>query len=88
MTRQKVIEMLSEIRFDYNCFDEYEKPFYEALNVAIEMLSEEPYRQKGEWKDLNFKDEMWGKMFECSICGEDMIGKWNFCCNCGADMRE
>ena len=26
--------------------------------------------------------------YRCSFCREDVIGKHNFCPNCGADMRE
>ena len=39
MTVQKAIEILSEIRCGYNCFDESERPFYEALSEAIEALT-------------------------------------------------
>lgn len=38
MTKQ-TIEVLSEIRSGYNCFDDSERPFYEALSEAIEALS-------------------------------------------------
>lgn len=46
MTNEQAIEMLSEIRSGYNCFDESERPFYEALSEAIESLScsEKPNR--------------------------------------------
>ena len=39
MTKQEAIEVLSEIRCGYNCFDESERPFYEALSEAIEALT-------------------------------------------------
>ena len=39
MTVQEAIEVLSEIRCGYNCFDESERPFYEALSEAIEALT-------------------------------------------------
>ena len=39
MTVQEAIEVLSEIRSGYNCFDESEKPYYEALSEAIEALT-------------------------------------------------
>lgn len=38
MTNKQTIEVLSEIRSGYNCFDASEKPFYEALSEAIEAL--------------------------------------------------
>ena len=39
MTVQEAIEVLSEIRCGYNCFDESEKPYYEALSEAIKALT-------------------------------------------------
>lgn len=39
MTKQEAIELLSEMRSRYNCFDESERQFYEALSVAIKELS-------------------------------------------------
>ena len=39
MTVQEAIEVLSEIRSGYNCFDESEKPYYEALSESIEELT-------------------------------------------------
>lgn len=34
------IERLSELRSNYNCFDENEKPYYLALSNAIQALRE------------------------------------------------
>lgn len=42
MTNEQTIELLSEIRCGYNCFIEEERPFYKALSVAIEALSNTP----------------------------------------------
>lgn len=39
MTKQEAIEVLSEIRSGYNCFDDSEKPYYEALSEAIKALT-------------------------------------------------
>ena len=41
MTREEAIAMLSDIRSDYNCFDENEEPKYHALSMAIEALKSE-----------------------------------------------
>ena len=35
-----LISKLSEIRNDYNCFDEGEEPYYRALSEAIKILSQ------------------------------------------------
>ena len=34
-----LISKLSEIRSEYNCFDENEEPYYRALSEAIKFLS-------------------------------------------------
>ena len=53
----KTIEILSEIRSQYNCFDETEEPVYHALSEAIKALSAQQdivhcgeceYQDKGE----------------------------------------
>ena len=51
----------------------------------------EPMRKKGKWVSA---DAIFGGVpFYCSECGENtrdtVMGKprWNFCPNCGADMR-
>lgn len=36
-----IISRLSEIRGQYNCFDESEEPYYRALSAVIKMLSEQ-----------------------------------------------
>lgn len=38
MTIYEAIETLSEIRCQYNCFDEREEPYYKALSMAIKAL--------------------------------------------------
>jgi len=45
-----------------------------------------PEREKGEWIPLypNDPDLI---SYECKSCGEEQPFKWNFCPNCGADMR-
>lgn len=43
----------------------------------------------GKWLPLpprNYVQEECG-FFQCSNCGARIINKWNFCPNCGADMR-
>ena len=36
------IEILSELRSNYNCFDEQEEPVYRALSEAIKAASAQP----------------------------------------------
>ena len=42
---------------------------------------------RGEWEEEDSASNRWS--FRCSVCGEGGRGyKFNFCSNCGADMRE
>ena len=42
---------------------------------------------RGEWEEEDSASNRWS--FRCSVCGEGGRGyKFNFCPNCGADMRE
>ena len=61
--------------------EEYE----EFLDMAIKALEQEP--KTGHW--ITLKDE-WGDINEavCSCCDSNGHHKWNYCPNCGADMRE
>lgn len=38
--RLESIELLSELRAKYNCFDEKEEPYYRALSLAIASIKE------------------------------------------------
>lgn len=44
----------------------------------------EPQRMRGRWVDKNNMEGAWNY---CSICGEQAIDLYDFCPNCGADMR-
>ena len=47
--------------------------------------SVQPERKKGEWIDKSGGiDGAWNY---CSVCGEQAIDLFDFCPNCGADMR-
>ena len=61
--------------------------------IRIEQLPPaQPERIKGRW--ISADAIFGGEPFYCSECGENtrdtVMGKprWNFCPNCGADMRE
>ena len=80
------IEILSEIRSEYNCFDEKEEPRYWALSRGIDALLHEPKHGKWVWQD-------WGHY--CSECKqrvyEDNLDSildctYKYCFNCGAKM--
>ena len=69
---------------------------YDACKGALEILEQlppaQPERIKGRW--ISADAIFGGEPFYCSECGENtrdtVMGKprWNFCPNCGADMRE
>lgn len=63
---------------------------YRAMN---DIPSAEPERKKGKWIE---QDDSWdGVYYECSVCkeaytlidGTPSDNNYNFCPNCGADMR-
>ena len=46
----------------------------------------EPERKKGKWIE---RDDCWDGVWNyCSVCMEQAIDLYDFCPNCGADMRE
>ena len=83
------IEILSELRSNYNFFDEQEEPVYRALSEAIKAVSIQPERKKGKWKWQT------GDVYRCSECETDVhVAEcmeepiYNFCPYCSADMRQ
>ena len=68
----------------------HEDPYF---SYAIERIPAADVRPvvRGKWEEASDGD---GKV--CSVCGEDFcdmvlgcnVHEWNFCPNCGADMRE
>jgi len=74
--------------------------FYELPNIAVsrenfeKMRPIEPERKTGEWIGTEYDGYADGNPvyyeWKCSACGcviEDDEPTWNFCPNCGADMR-
>lgn len=48
----------------------------------------EPERKKGEWIDGKpYVNSHWKVCSECHVSAPDSCGGFNFCPNCGADMR-
>ena len=52
------------------------------FSTAVEVAD----RPQGEWIDKSNGIE--GAWNYCSVCGEQAIDLYDFCPNCGADMRE
>ena len=83
ISRQQAIDALKEKVF-HNLSDE----FYGAMQVLDELPSAQPTikPRKGKW--IYSREYGTAKIWTCSECGWNDIGEWNFCPNCGADMRE
>ena len=60
------------------CFSELD-----VVNMINHAPTIEPERKKGKWiKVCEYKYQ-----YKCDRCGETFVGAWDFCGNCGADMR-
>ena len=57
------------------------KEVWNQSNTLLEKRLTYLKRPQGEWIELRKYD------YKCSICGQSMMDKWNYCPNCGADMR-
>ena len=78
------IEILSELRAQFNCFNEVEEPCYRALSDAICALSAQPERKNARWEIL-YPNHTY--KYHCSECGANHKYMFDFCPSCGADMR-
>jgi len=65
---------------------EFNLPYYRK---TVELL-EKAERPHGEWKphDQYGLTKVWYERYKCSNCNEYGWIYWNFCPNCGADMRK
>lgn len=82
MPYEKEIQILSELRSGYSCFDPNEREYYHTLSEAIRSLKTKRY---GHWIEAKYP------LFICSECGatyQDNGYGYNYCPNCGADMSE
>jgi rubrerythrin len=70
----------------FNKSDEYRWETTWIRRKIEKLPSVIPIIPKGKWKPLNYKDEMWGYVYECSNCGAIDYGN-DYCPNCGAKME-
>ena len=93
MTRDEALEILDHnwtrlVNPDYT-----DEELGKAQNMAIEALEEVIERKHGEWS-LNI-DDWFGDCYKCSACGEEFVlnegtpkdNGYNYCPNCGSEMR-
>lgn len=66
-----LISRLSELRSQYNYFDESERDAYHTLSEAIEALKEQ---KTGKWIVHTEIENVYGGIYiECSECGESYV---------------
>ena len=84
MTREEAINILCGIQADnLNLNDAYTKDKYEALDMAIKALEQEP--KTGHWIDHQEDRWIYAKCSECETVHDTQT---NYCPNCGAKMVE
>ena len=94
ISRQAAIDALYHV-------DEYNGRSVEAIRKLPPSQPEQPEPKRGEWLERDVIDEPKGKHItqwqsaRCSVCGRYhttpylySFTHYNFCPNCGADMRE
>lgn len=87
MTRE---EALKYAKFRLECYSKGDGEYTEHgefLVAAIKAL-QEPERKKGRWVEK--EKYTFGIMYDCSLCENRILDNghpWNYCPNCGADMR-
>ena len=91
ISRQAAIDVINKYILSFDAID---ANFLDGLKTTIKLIKEDvpsaqPERKKGNWVGI---DDDPCETFECDRCGfvlDDWIqgALYNFCPNCGADMR-
>lgn len=76
------IQVLSQLRSMYNCFDPKEEPIYHALSMAIEALQEQ---KTGKWTIEDCHAATY--KYCCSECNAHHRARYDFCPTCGTRME-
>lgn len=74
ISRHAAIDALGDAHF---------KNYGNAIMVIQALPSAEPERKTGKWVPFSPKSHL----YSCSLCGQWADRHWNYCPNCGADMR-
>ena len=87
MTRE---EALKYAKFRLECYSKGDGEYTEhgEFLVAVIKALQEPERKKGWWVEK--EKYTFGIMYDCSLCENRILDNghpWNYCPNCGADMR-
>ncbi len=65
-----------------------DKLLQEAANAIEEFNTHMRPVVRGKWEWTVADDEYFGEYWKCNLCGEHSYIGFNYCPNCGADMRE
>lgn len=87
MTRE---EALKYAKFRVECYSKGDGEYTEHGEFLVEAIKalQEPERKKGRWVEK--EKYTFGIMYDCSLCENRILDNghpWNYCPNCGADMR-
>lgn len=92
MIKEEAIEILSDMRAEYNIFsDDEEATRYHALSWAIQALNEQ--QRTGRWERHYYRPNVYADLYwHCSECGYKNDDQYanvyhKFCPNCGARME-
>lgn len=59
----------------------------DSIKALFDIPSAEPERKKGKWIKTDEKEEWYGDIYKCSVCGYRLIdANEKYCPNCGARM--
>lgn len=61
--------------------------WYKAEDVYEAIEAVPTANKSGHWIDTGYSEEWYAREYICSECGDTMLGKVDFCPNCGCDMR-
>ena len=59
----------------------------EIMYAIMDLPSAAHTRKIGHWIDLNDKDEWFGSVYKCSVCGHKTLDHEGFCSKCGSRME-
>ena len=94
ISRQAAIDALNDLSENYT---DKGREWHPHIDFVIETIDELPPAdvkpvKRGKWINKKIRwvscvSLWWEDAYECSKCGEAGLKEWNFCPNCGADMR-
>lgn len=89
MIRDDGVATIYDDTYDITIHCENEEEQHKVVELLKSIPSVQPERKRGEWIKWDFKTfGAFGDWeYKCSNCEKVYGGEYNFCPNCGADMR-